>query len=396
MAPSVSNLPASLLTPTRTRCSYRLLLTIRPQHCMRLSERIETFAALGDYLRSPAHEAELTEIAELANRRNNWFIPANSRKALRAIADEFLSIDKLTAWTAAYPSATNSDIAAVPATSAKRVGVVMAGNIPAVGFHDLLSVLISGHHLLAKLSTQDFVLMQYLIQKIKDINPTFAEYITVAERLNDADAFITTGSDNTARYFDYYFGKRPHIIRKNRTSVGLLMGAEMDGDLDRLGDDILSYFGLGCRNVSTLLVPDDEDGTRYVFDRLLRTLEPRAPDFLNHHKYLNNYDYNKSIYLVNRVPHLDNGFLLVTQNETGLVSPISVVYFQTYATQDDAAAILTRNADKIQVVASADRGDGQGWFTSTTSPVVAFGQTQRPSLTDYADGVDTMAFLASL
>lgn len=374
---------------------------------MRLSERIETFAALGDYLRNPAHAFELIEIAELANQRNNWFVPANSQKALAAIANEFLTTEKLTAWTDRYRTINSSSPKAEQTTEtllqagAKRVGVVMAGNIPAVGFHDLLSVLISGHHLLAKLSSQDFVLMQYLIQKIKDINPGFRDYITLAERLNDADAFITTGSDNTARYFDYYFGKRLHIIRRNRTSVGLLMGAETEQDLAKLGDDILSYYGLGCRNVSTLLVPDDEDGTRYVFDRLLRTLEPRAPEFLNHHKYLNNYDYNKSIYLVNRVPHLDNGFLLVTQNETGLVSPISVVYFQTYATQADAAAILTRNADKIQVVASADRGDGQGWFTSTASaenglPGVAFGQTQSPSLTDYADGVDTMAFLASL
>lgn len=357
---------------------------------MHLSERIDTFAALGDYLRQPAHEPELADIAELANRQNNWFVPTNSRKALRAIADAFLTVEKLTAWTSAYQP---DDQAKPP----KRVGVVMAGNIPAVGFHDLLSVLISGHHLLAKLSTQDFVLIHYLIQKIKDINPAFAERINLAERLNDADAFITTGSDNTARYFEYYFGNRPHIIRKNRTSVGLLMGAETDEDLSLLGDDILSYYGLGCRNVSTLLVPDDEDGTRYVFDRLLRTLEPRAPEFLNHHKYLNNYDYNKSIYLVNRVPHLDNGFLLVTQNETGFVSPISVIYYQTYATQADAAGILAQNADKIQVVASANRGDGNGWYQNAdTLPTVAFGQTQCPGLTDYADGVDTMAFLASL
>ncbi len=361
---------------------------------MHLSERIDTFAALGDFLRNPANETELAELAEMANRRNNWFVPLNTRNALRAITDEFLTTEKLTAWTASYLSGVPTQALAAPR---KRVGVVMAGNIPAVGFHDLLSVLISGHDLMAKLSTQDFVLIQYLIQKIKDINPGFADRITLAERLNDADAFITTGSDNTARYFEYYFGSRPHIIRKNRTSVGLLMGAETDDDLRLLGNDILSYFGLGCRNISTLLVPDDEDGTRYVFDRLLRVLEPRAPEFLNHHKYLNNYDYNKSIYLVNRVPHLDNGFVLVTQNTTGLVSPISVLYFQTYATQQDAVSILAQNADKIQVVASANRGDGQGWFQSTEGlPAVAFGQTQCPGLTDYADGVDTMAFLASL
>lgn len=360
---------------------------------MRLSKRLHTFAALGEYLRSPAAESELAEITERANRRNNWFVPANSRMALRAIAEQFLTTDALTAWTNQYRPEPDAS---------KIVGVVMAGNIPAVGFHDLLCVLISGHNLLAKLSSQDFVLMHYLIQKIKDINPDFSSRITLAERLNEADAFITTGSDNTARYFEYYFGKRPHIIRKNRTSVGLLMGEENEEDLTKLGHDILDYYGLGCRNVSTLLVPEEAEGlpgdpAHPLFNRLLSTLEPRGPEFLTHHKYLNNYDYNKSIYLVNRVSHFDNGFMLLTSNASGLVSPISVVYYQTYATLADANAILTQNIEKIQVVASA-----RNWYSASDTlpgpllPGVAFGQTQCPGLTDYADGVDTMAFLSIL
>ena len=340
------------------------------------SERLQTFVALGDFLRSPSAQSELAEIAQRAHHRNNWFTPANSLMALNAIADEFLTVDKLTAWSKQYPAEPKQ-----PHT----VGVVMAGNIPAVGFHDLLCVLMSGHRLLAKLSNQDFVLIHYIIQKLKEINPAFTEWIIEAERLNAADAYIATGSNNTARYFEYYFAKKPHIIRKNRTSVGLLMGEEQDDEFRKLGHDLSDFYGLGCRNVATLLVPEG-----YDFTPLLRTLEPQAPVYLNNHKYQNNYDYNKSIYLINAVPHLDNGYLLITKND-GLVSPISVVYYQTYQTQADALAWLNARADRIQVVASA-----QGWFTgSPTLTGIPFGHTQRPGLNDYADGIDTMAFLSS-
>lgn len=336
-------------------------------------ERLQTFVALGDFLRSAEARPELADIAQQANYRNNWFTVANSLNALQSIADEFLSFDKLTAWLSQYKVSS--------ASTPRTVGVVMAGNIPAVGFHDLLCVLLSGHRLMAKLSTQDFVLIHYLIQKLTDINPAIGEWIDEADRLNAADAFIATGSNNTARYFDYYFGKKPHIIRKNRTSVGLLMGEESEDEFRKLGHDISDYYGLGCRNVSTILVPDG-----YDFTPLLRTLEPQVSLHLNNHKYQNNYDYNKSIYLINAVPHLDNGYLLVTEND-GLVSPISVLYYQTYRTQADARAWLSTHADRIQVVTSA-----QGWLTES----IPFGQTQCPGLSDYADGVDTMAFLTGI
>ncbi|GAB4034219.1 acyl-CoA reductase [Spirosoma jeollabukense] len=335
-------------------------------------ERQQTFVALGDFLRSTNAQSELDEIAQRANYKNNWFTPANSLIALRAVADEFLAADKLTAWASQYRSEPE-----IP----KTVGVVMAGNIPAVGFHDLLCVLMSGHKLLAKLSSQDFVLIHYLIQKLKEINPSFNNWIEEADRLNAADAYIATGSSNTARYFEYYFAKKPHIIRKNRTSVGLLMGEEDGDEFLKLGHDISDYYGLGCRNVSTVLVPEG-----YDFIPLLRALEPQAPIYLNNHKYQNNYDYNKSIYLINGVPHLDNGYLLLTENDA-LVSPISVLYFQTYQTQADATTWLNERAERIQVITSA-----QGWFSGS----IPFGQTQQPGLSDYADGVDTMAFLSSL
>lgn len=346
------------------------------------SERLQTFVALGEFLRSANAQSELAQIAQRAYYTTNWFTPNNSLTALQAIADEYLTTDKLTVWAAQYPA---------EPTKPRTVGVVMAGNIPAVGFHDLLCALMSGHKLLAKLSSQDFVLIHYLIQKLKEINPAFDNWIEEADRLNAADAYIATGSNNTARYFEYYFAKKPSIIRKNRTSVGILMGEEGEDEFLKLGQDISSYYGLGCRNVSTLLVPEGYNSHNagpepYDFTPLLRTLEPQAPIYLDNHKYQNNYDYNKSIYLINAVPHFDNGYLLLTEND-GLVSPISVVYYQTYQTLADATTWLNARADRIQVVASA-----QGWFTSS----VPFGQTQRPGLSDYADGVDTMAFLATL
>jgi hypothetical protein len=337
------------------------------------SERLQTFVALGDFLRSADAQSELADVVRQANYRNNWFTPENSLNALRAIADEFLTADKLTAWLRPYTTDSGP--------AARTVGVVMAGNIPAVGFHDLLCVLLSGHRLLAKLSSQDFVLIHYLIQKLIDINPAFGEWIEEADRLNAADAFIATGSNNTARYFEYYFGRKPHLIRKNRSSVGLLMGDEGEEEFLKLSHDISDYYGLGCRNVSTILVPEG-----YDFTPLLRTLEPQVSVYLNNHKYQNNYDYNKSIYLINAVPHLDNGYLLVTEND-GLVSPISVLYYQTYRMQSDAEKWLSARANTIQVVASA-----QGWLAGS----VPFGQTQLPGLADYADGVDTMKFLTTL
>ncbi len=345
---------------------------------MNRQQRIEAFAQLGDRLRDPAQQTERDEAAYRANSKNNWFDPVNTHRALEAIANQMLTRPALTNWLANYP--------AEPGTSARWVGVVMAGNIPAVGFHDLLCVLISGHNVLAKLSSLDEGLMRFLIDLLLEIEPAFAPRIQLAERLNAADAYIATGSDNTARYFTYYFAKKPHIIRRNRTSVGILTGDEDTAQYELLGDDILTYYGLGCRNVSSLFVPADYDGQPFSFVPMLQTLEPRMGTYLAQHRYQNNYDYNKSIYLINGVPHLDNGFLMVTE-QPGLVSPISTVFYQTYTSLDHLGTLLAENAPKIQVMASA-----LGWYPGS----IPFGQTQRPGLTDYADGVDTMAFLGSL
>ncbi|MBC8082224.1 MAG: acyl-CoA reductase, partial [Hymenobacter sp.] len=211
-------------------------------------------------------------------------------------------------------------------------------------------------------------------------SPPFQDQLRLLERLNAADAFIATGSDNTARYFDYYFGKRPHLIRRNRTSLAVLTGRETPHELGLLGEDIFRYYGLGCRNVSKLFVPPG-----YDFTPLLDALRPWHP-VADHHKYNNNYDYNKSILLVNSVPHLDTGFLLLTESPQ-LVSPISVLHYGPYAHEIDLVDQLTDVAAQTQCIVS---GGGQ-WAGS-----LPFGQAQYPAVTDYADGVDTMAFLAEL
>ncbi|QNH60941.1 acyl-CoA reductase [Hymenobacter sediminicola] len=333
------------------------------------TERLTAFVALGQLL-SHLSKDELASLTSRARNQNAWFDGPNVESAIRGVA-ELLAEGKLLHWAARYP--------AEPATP-RQIGVVMAGNIPLVGFHDALCVLLSGHTLLAKLSKDDTVLMQWILEELTRLEPRFAERIQVVDRLNAADAFIATGSDNTARYFEYYFGKKPNIIRRNRTSVAVLTGREEAHDLGLLGEDIFRYYGLGCRNVSKLYVPKN-----YDFTPLLDSLQPwhHIPD---HHKYQNNYDYNKSILLVNRVPHLDTGFLLLTESAQ-LVSPISVLHYSTYSSEVDLVDQLTDVATQTQCIVS---GGGQ-WAGS-----FPFGRAQCPTVSDYADGVDTMAFLAEL
>lgn len=323
---------------------------------MKLSERINAFAALGTTLHS-IEVADKNILFSQAANQNAWFTASNCELALRGIL-KFLVKDNLERWVSTYTFADDP----------KTVGVVMAGNIPLVGFHDMLCVLISGHHLAAKLSSQDTALMRFVIEELIRIEPAFKEYISLVERMNEVQAVIATGSDNTARHFEYYFRSVPHIVRKNRSSIAILHGNETDEQLIALGRDVFSYFGLGCRNVSKLYVPKNFD-----FPRLLGLWE-RYNDVFNHHKYANNYDYNKSILLINGTPHFDNGFALLTEN-TGMVSPISVVYYET------GEPDLT--SEKIQCVVSAEGS-------------VPFGKSQEPELSDYADRVDTLKFLTGL
>ena len=329
---------------------------------MKLADRIDAFVELGRRLHT-IEPGDKNNLYRQAGDRNPWFTQRQCDIALNGIL-KFLVKDQLEQWVMGY----NLSLAAP-----RKVGVVMAGNIPMVGFHDLLSVLISGHHLVAKLSSQDSVLMGFVAEQLLNIQPAFRDSITFAERMNDVGAVIATGSDNTSRYFEYYFRNIPHIIRKNRSSCAVIRGDETAEQLTTLGEDVFTYFGLGCRNVSKVFVPEGYDLTK-----ILRVWDGYQ-DVFNHHKYANNYDYNKSILLVNRIHFLDNGFVLITENK-GLVSPISVLYHEPYSGQPDLAS------DKIQCIASST-----GWFPGS----VAFGKTQEPGLSDYADGVDTLRFLST-
>ncbi|MCC9136248.1 acyl-CoA reductase [Pontibacter silvestris] len=336
---------------------------------MTLENRIEAFVQLGKQLQSLPPE-ERTALAQMASARNPWFDKDNVSFALDGIVT-LLNEQYLREWLYPYH---------LKQVSPKKVGVVMAGNIPMVGFHDFLAVLISGHYLMAKLSSDDEMLIKYIANMLVAIEPAFANNFEFVDLLKEADAIIATGSDNTARYFEYYFASRPHIIRKNRTSFGILTGHEEQDDLKALGEDIFRYYGLGCRNVSKFFVPEG-----YVFDKFFEANEHHNT-LLNHHKYQNNYDYNKSLLLVNRVPHFDNGFLLVTESDQ-TVSPISVLFYETFSSLSNLRQKLSGAKDKIQCVVSA-----HGWFEGS----IPFGEAQNPMVWDYADGVDTLDFLQKL
>src|SRR5579859_775212 len=318
---------------------------------MTLTDRIEAFVQLGKKLTDLSPE-ERNNLTDKVRNENPWFTPESTTLALQGIS-KFLDRGTLEHWTSHY---------SIAGSSSKKVGVAMAGNIPLVGFHDLLCVLLSGHRLIAKLSSQDSVLMQFVRDGLIEINPAFSEKISFAERLKNLDGIIATGSDNTSRYFEYYFRHIPHIIRKNRTSCAVILGEETPDEFAVMGRDVFSYFGLGCRNVSKLYVPDNFD-----FVPLLKSWDLFQP-IIHHHKYANNYDYQKSILLINQTHHYDTGFLLLTESQS-LVSPISTVYYEWYADQRDLNSKLTAHAEKIQCIVSA-----KGWYKKS----VPFGDAQFP------------------
>jgi hypothetical protein len=334
---------------------------------MTIDERIQAFTKLGNYVSAIDKDA-LENLIDRAKMHNAWFTSDNIQTSIRGLAS-YLEEDRLRRWTSAYNLIN---------VSSKTVAIVMAGNVPFVGFHDLLSVLISGHSAQAKLSSKDSILIPHLTSKLIELEPRFASSVTYVEQLKDFDAVIATGSDNSARYFDYYFAKYPHIIRKNRTSCAILSGNETTDELNALGRDIFTHFGLGCRNVSKIFVPEG-----YSFNKFFESIESYQP-IIHHHKYHNNYDYQMSIMLVNGTKYLDNGFLMVTENER-MVSPISVIYYETYNSIDALKMKLSSVQDKIQCI-----------IGKLTPATVSFGQAQYPELWDYADQIDTLKFLSDL
>lgn len=330
---------------------------------MKLQNRIELLQQLKKYLNE--NDAAWQAVKERASKMNGWFTPEFIDLAIQHITEQFLDDDKLAAWIRHY----HIDDTISP----KNVGIVMAGNIPLVGFHDFLAVFVSGHQQTIKLSSKDDVLLKHLVQKMYEWEITTQNHISFAPMLKGCDAYIATGSNNSALYFEQYFSKYPSIIRRNRTSVAIITGNETPEELEKLSDDIHLYFGLGCRNVTKLYVPQ-----QYDFVPLLRSFH-KYKYFADHNKYRNNYDYNLSLHIMNNRFYMTNETTLLVENEP-LFSPISQVNYSFYDTVTAVKESLQGNNDVQCIV-------GIG---------IPFGQSQIPALMDYADGVDTMQFLLTL
>jgi hypothetical protein len=330
---------------------------------MNLQNRIELLGRLKQYLLENTQEWQEAKVQ--AYQKNGWFVSEFIELAIQNIIEHYLQKEKLINWVRHYAIDDN--------ITPKNVGVVMAGNIPLVGFHDFLCVFISGHHQTIKLSSKDEVLLKHLVQKMYSWEPTVQNSITFAPMLKGCDAYIATGSNNSAVYFDYYFGKYPSIIRRNRTSVALLSGNETTVELEKLADDIHLFFGLGCRNVTKILVPEG-----YDFVPLLQSFHAYKY-FADHHKYKNNYDYNLSIQIMNNRFYMTNEATLLVENDHNF-SPISQLNYSFYKDKEATIASL-KNNDDIQCLPGVD---------------IAFGKAQQPGLMDYADGIDTMQFLLTL
>jgi hypothetical protein len=314
---------------------------------------------------------ELNQKIDTAIHYNGWFTRENIIFALNEWS-KALKEENLNAWLEKYDLNDHGE--------QKTVAVIMAGNIPLVGFHDFLSVLMSGHKVLVKQSGNDKLLLPIIAKFLIQLNPEFKELIRFTDdQLKDFDAVIATGSNNTARYFEYYFRNKASIIRKNRNSVAVLTGNESERQLKDLSRDIFRYFGLGCRNVSKLYVPED-----YNFEEFYPAMLPWQ-DIVNHAKYANNYDYNKAVYLMSEFKILDNGFLLLKEDES-FGSPIATLFYERYSSEEDLKSNLEDNKEELQCVVS------EGFMDTE----VKFGETQHPKLWDYADDVDTLDFLLKL
>ena len=352
---------------------------------MQLNKRIQAFVTLGNFMGQFSNENHIkkdnipfndrffegmVDAIQLSKSYNGWFTENNIQFAFKSWEDA-LNEENLLKWTAAYD---------LEKTPNHNIAMVLAGNIPLVGFHDLLSVLISGNRVIAKLSSNDKLMLPYLTKYLIVIEPEFeGKIVFTEEKLENFDAVIATGSNNTARYFEYYFGKYPNIIRKNRNSVTVLSGKETSEELKNLSNDIFRYFGLGCRNVSKIFIPKN-----YNFDTFFNAMFTWK-EVINDNKYINNYDYNKAVYLMSNINLLDNEFLLLKE-DVNLSSPISVTFYEYYDNLEAVRKQLITEKDDIQCIVSNLGIENE----------IKFGETQKPKLWDYADQIDTIDFLIKL
>lgn len=352
---------------------------------MNLEQRTNAFVKLGEFLKqftlpSPQQNEDVLfndvffdgfkHQIKLSKEHNGWFTDENIRFAINSWA-RALSKEQLDTWLKPY-NFKNSP--------SQKVAVIMAGNIPLVGFHDFLSVLISGHHILVKQSSNDKHLLPFIAKYLEYVEPNFKDRISFHDgQLKDFDAVIATGSNNTARYFEYYFKNKPSLIRRNRNSVAVITGQETEEEMQLLSNDIFTYFGLGCRNVSKIFVPEN-----YNFEAFFKGIYDWN-EIIEGSKYANNYDYNKAVYIMSEFNMLENGFLMIKEDQS-YSSPIATIFYEYYSDLDKLREKLKQDQDLIQCVVS----------NMEIASDIKFGQTQHPELSDYADGVDTLAFLSQL
>lgn len=354
---------------------------------MNLNDRILAFAKLSEFMLAVANETpenideflkedyfSFNKLIKQVKIYNPWFIEKFVRSQLKALAI-VMTKEKIEDWILPYSDK-------IISTKSKKIGVIMAGNIALVGFHDFVSVLITGHHFIGKVSSKDEHLPKKIAEILIKIEPRFKNKITfLAEKLTNYDAVIATGSNNAARYFEYYFSKVPNIIRTSRNSLAVLTSKETEEDLENLADDILLYFGLGCRNISKVFVPKD-----YKFDKLFEALY-KHKDLINENKYANNFDYNRAIFLMNIDDFLENGFFIIKSNPN-LASPVSVLHYEYYDDLNSIKEYISAQQSNLQCVVSNEKEIGDN--------ILDFGQTQTPLLSDYEDNIDTIEFLTNL
>jgi hypothetical protein len=332
---------------------------------MNLPERKDLLVRLGNYIQN--NEEDWQQAKHKAYLENRWFIPEFIELSVKNIAQNFLQTHQLEQLVKQYRVPEEN-------SNSKKVGIVMAGNIPLVGFHDLLCVFLTGNYAMIKPSSKDEVLIKHLVEKLMEWNQEIDQFITINSMIKNCDAYIATGSNNSSRYFEYYFAKYPSIIRKNRTSVAILTGNENSEEIEKLSDDVYQYFGLGCRNVTKIFVPKN-----YDFVPLLNVFK-KYDRLVDHHKYKNNYDYNLAIHILNNQYYMTNGSIILVENKSPF-SPISQLHYEYYSDEDEVREKL-KNDQSIQCVVSKKDID--------------FGGAQCPDVCDYADGIDTMEFLIRL
>ena len=335
-----------------------------------IDQRIDILSQVGEWIAQRGDDA-IEQAILRARYENPWFTIGNSNHALNTIGRQYLNRAALQAFVQKYDHHLG--------TEPKKVGIIAAGNIPLVGLHDVLCTYLLGHVAMIKLSDRDASLMRLLIEKINDLDPK--QPLHLVEKLQHYEAVVATGSNNSASLFRKYFADKPHLIRQNRNAVAVLDGKESTTDVEALGRDIFQYFGLGCRSVSKLYVPE-----KYDFDQLINGLEAFR-EVIAHPKYKNNFDYNYATMVINRIPYLRNDFLLFKEDPT-LTSRIATIHYSSYQTKEELVEVLNSNRSGIQCVVGNQRL--RGW------DLVPFGQAQEPALHDFADGIDTIEFLAGL